>query len=148
MKTKHHLHRANAPGALSLLGLGLAVFQAQERAAIERAEAQAARAVGLETLRQEPGYADYEGLHILWHPEFPSGLRLHCCDTPLYRLAIELPARLQAWNNGQPLDWTDYRYLADVLRELLADAKTRQERLNLGRALVWVEDAGERLENQ
>lgn len=115
----------------------------QQRAtALADAKAAAERASGA------PGFAcgtSYLGRAILWHEEFPAGLRLHVCDADLFSLTAQLPAALEAMNDGQALDPADFGYLADVLRQLLADCRTAQEALNLSRALAWAEWEGDAL---
>lgn len=141
METATLLLSGQGNPAISLTHIGLRLLLEREQAATRRAQALAAQEFEPGELKKD---ADWFGRGILWHDAFPQGLRLLVCDTPLYRLTALLSFDLPSMNNG-PLDYYDYGYVADVLRELLADCQTWQEELALSRALAWVVWEGEKL---
>jgi hypothetical protein len=134
MKTQKHPKLANGQPAISCFALSQAELVRRETAAHLRAEQVAA----------EEEISPYEiGRFILWHIECPVGLKLTVCDQELFRLTASLPTDLLDMNGGQPLDFWDYAYVADVLREWLTafDHPAGDARC-LRRALAWVEEAG------
>jgi hypothetical protein len=81
----------------------------------------------------------------MWHPAFAAEYVALISKMSLYEVAL-WGNGLAGWaNNNKPLDLLDYCYLADVLREGLADNPTPLAALRLGRALAWVEQAGTKL---
>lgn len=86
------------------------------------------------------------GREIMWHPCFAAECVAIFSNMPLHEIgAWLLDCQATGLNEGRPLDLTDYCYLADVLREGLADNPTPLAALRLNRALVWVEQAGRAL---
>jgi len=85
------------------------------------------------------------GLEIMWHPSFSAEYVAVMSKMPLHEIST-WQDELASWaNGGQELDLIDYCYLADVLREGLADNPTPLAALRLARALAWVEQAGTKL---
>jgi len=85
------------------------------------------------------------GLEIMWHPAFSAEYVAVMSKMPLHEISTWQEG-LAKWANGeQELDLIDYCYLADVLREGLADNPTPLAALRLGRALAWIEQAGTKL---
>lgn len=83
------------------------------------------------------------GREILWHPDFAADCVAIVSDLPLPEVTAWLASELPGYaNEGTPLDLTDYCYLADVLREGLANSPTPLARVRLERALMWVEQTG------
>ena len=137
MKTSKHPKLANGQPAISCFALSQPEMLRREEAAHRRAERLA---------KQEQTHPYEIGRFQLWHVECPLGLRLVVCDNELFRLTAYLPADLLEMNGGQPLDFFDYGYVADVLRELLHEASLlRGDAQNLRRALAWVEERGSSL---
>lgn len=86
------------------------------------------------------------GYDILWHPDFATGCVRSVSCMGLYEIEPFLGGNLtQTLNVGRPLDRADYLYLADCLREGLADNPTPLAALRLARALAWVEQAADAL---
>jgi hypothetical protein len=82
------------------------------------------------------------GREILWHPAFAAEYVHIIGRMPLTEVAC-WHGGLDTWcHDRKPLDLYDYAYLADVLREGLADNPTPVAALRLNRALAWVEQAG------
>ena len=82
------------------------------------------------------------GLEIMWRPAFSAEYVAVVSKLPLHEISAWQHG-LASWANGEePLDLIDYCYLADVLREGLADNPTQLAALRLERALAWVEQAG------
>lgn len=82
------------------------------------------------------------GREILWHPAFPAEYVAIVCNLPLTEVSCWHHG-LDTWcHNKKPLDLLDYCFLADVLREGLANNPTPVAALRLVRALAWVEQAG------
>jgi hypothetical protein len=85
------------------------------------------------------------GLEIMWHPTFSAEYVAVMSKMPLHEISTWQEG-LAGWANGeQELDLIDYCYLADVLREGLADNPTPLAALRLERALTWIEQAGTKL---
>ena len=82
------------------------------------------------------------GREIMWHPVFATELIGSVSRMPLPEVAINLGNLADDMNQGNDLDLADYCYLADCLREGLADNPTPLAALRLTRALTWVEQAG------
>jgi hypothetical protein len=94
--------------------------------------------------------ADY-GNEILWHPSFAAELIASVSTMPLPEIAQWLQdGGLEETNHDhqtgeiecKPLDFHDYCYVADLLREGLANNPTPLAALRLARALAWVEQEG------
>ncbi len=86
------------------------------------------------------------GREILWHPDFAVGCVQSFSCMPLHEVEPFFGGNLaQTLNVGRPLDRADYLYLADCLREGVADNPTPLAALRLARALAWVEQAAEAL---
>jgi hypothetical protein len=82
------------------------------------------------------------GREILWHPAFAAEYVAMIGKMPLTEVAC-WHSGLDTWcHDSKPLDLLDYCFLADVLREGLADNPTPVAALRLNRALAWVEQAG------
>jgi hypothetical protein len=134
MKTQKHPKLSNGQPAISCFALSQAELLRRENAAHLRAEKLAV---------QEEVSAYEIGRFQLWHVECPLGLRLVVCDQELFRVTAFLPADLLEMNGGQPLDFWDYAYVADVLREQLATGNDPVGDVRcLRRALAWVEEKG------
>jgi len=102
--------------------------RAKAQAQTEGADAEDARAIASMTL---------------WHSEFSNGLYMCIRDNELFRVAADLPGELLVANGMRELDFYDYGYVADVLRERLASSVvTAGDAQNLRRALAWVEQTG------
>lgn len=82
------------------------------------------------------------GREILWHGLFPAEFVASLGNMPLPEITVWLSC---LDNEGQPLDLLDYAYLADVLREGLADNPAPLAALRLRRALTWIKQAGSQL---
>lgn len=81
----------------------------------------------------------------MWCPAFPAEYVALISKMPLHEIAL-WGQSLAGWaNHNKPLDLVDYCYLADVLREGLADTPAPLAALRLARALAWVEQAGTNL---
>lgn len=147
METHKHPKLANGQPAICCFALSPADLARRVSAAHERACALLAQQPPA-----SPAEAAAERAHLsryqLWHEDFTLGLKLLVCDTPLYRLTADLPGQLQAANGEQPLDFWDYAYLADVLRELLTSHCHKGDRLHLRRALAWVEQQGQQQQRE
>lgn len=117
-------------------------FALSKEELVARQDAAHARA---EQLAQKEGVNSYDlGRFLLWHVECPFGLKATICDEELFRLTAFLPETLQEMNGGQPLDFFDYGYVADVVREYLAESSCLPgDAQNLRRALAWAEQQGE-----
>lgn len=86
------------------------------------------------------------GREIMWHPSFPAECVAMLSNMPLHEVGPWMQdCHADSHNEGKPLDFTDYCYLADVLREGLAGNPTPLAALRLARALAWVEQAGSAL---
>jgi hypothetical protein len=86
------------------------------------------------------------GTEILWHPDFAVGCVRSLSCMPLHEVEPFFGGNLaQTLNVGRPLDRADFLYLADCLREGVADNPTPLAALRLARALAWVERATEAL---
>jgi hypothetical protein len=134
MKTSKHPKLANGQPVISCFALSKVELVRREDAAHLRAEQ---LAVQEETSPWEIGRFQ------LWHTECPVGLKLVVCDEELFRLTAFLPTDLLEMNGGQPLDFWDYAYVADVLREWLVALDTPAgDMRNMRRALAWVEERG------
>lgn len=102
----------------------------------QRTEAAEARE---EALQQQHGNEHAYGREILWHPSFPEEYLALIERMPLREIS-DFHAHLAGlFNQNRPLDAHDYAYLADVLREALADEPTPLAELRLRRALAWLE---------
>lgn len=83
------------------------------------------------------------GYDIMWHPDFPAACVESFSQMDLSEVEYFLSGNLaKDFYRGQPLDYADYAYLADCLREGLADSPTPLAALRLTRALTWAEQAG------
>jgi hypothetical protein len=83
------------------------------------------------------------GREIMWHPSFPDECVAMLSHMPLHEIGPwMLDCHADSHNDSHPLDFTDYCYLADVLREGLANNPTPLAALRLNRALAWIEQAG------
>lgn len=83
------------------------------------------------------------GREIMWHPSFPAECVAMLSNMPLHEIGPWMQdCHADSHNEGKPLDFTDYCYLADVLREGLASNPTPLAALRLARALAWVEHEG------
>ncbi len=83
------------------------------------------------------------GREIMWHPSFPSEFVATLSNMPLYEVAAFLSSNpAKDFNAGRPLDFADYCYLADLLREGLASQPAPLAALRLERALALVKQAG------
>jgi hypothetical protein len=93
--------------------------------------------------RPEGGY----GREILWHPSFTEEFISCLTETSLPEIVSVLDGGglWSAWGRYPELDYTDYCYLADVLRDAMADAPTPQATLRLERAMSWVEKTAAKL---
>lgn len=91
------------------------------------------------------------GREIIWHRDFPAELIATVSRMPLHEITQWL--RVGEWgrvgeqqdadnDRAALLDFTDYGYLADVLREGLANNPTQLAALRLARALAWAEQEG------
>jgi hypothetical protein len=134
MKTSKHPKLTNGQPAISCFTISQQEVVRRETAAHLRAE----------RLAEQEETSPYEvGRFQLWHVECRAGLKLLVCDEELFRLTAYLPADLLEMNGGQALDFFDYGYVADVLRELLTEqGLPKGDRQNLRRALAWVEERG------
>jgi hypothetical protein len=82
------------------------------------------------------------GREIMWHPLFIDEYVSVVKETALVETTLMHQDLAQYFNQGRPLDSTDYGYLADILRDALAAGPSAQAALRLARALAWVEQAG------
>jgi hypothetical protein len=128
---------ASGQPAISCFSLPIDELVSRQNFAYERAKAQA----------QAEGVDDEDAQEIarmtLWHSEFPAGFFLYVSDNDLFRVAADLPNELFVANGCRELDFYDYGYVADVLRERLASVcLTQGDAQNLRRALAWVEQTG------
>lgn len=143
MKTSKHPKLANGQPAISCFNLNWAELKRRNDVAHQRAAKEAR-----ELSKGQPEQALLEqyaqvARSILWHTDFADGLRLLVCDRELFEVAAGLPLDLEGANGEQPLDFWDYGYVADLLRELLAtQGLPKGDRLCLKRALAWVEEKG------
>jgi hypothetical protein len=143
MKTSKHPKLANGQPAISCFNLSWAELKRRNDLAHERANAQTKELPkDLPDLELIGRYAEIARA-IMWHTDFPAGLKLLVCDTELFEVAARLQTDLQDANGGQGLDFWDYGYVADLLRELLSERHLpKGDRLCLKRALAWVEERG------
>ncbi|WP_229725043.1 hypothetical protein [Hymenobacter baengnokdamensis] len=126
-----------APLPISCFLLPAAELQRRTELAEERAEA-----LCVAHDRPEGRY----GREILWHSLFGAEFVALLSDMPLPESRAWLAADLAGYaHEGQPLDLLDYAYLADILREGLADHPAPLVTLRLRRALAWVKQAGGQL---
>lgn len=100
-----------------------------------------------EQQQQEYGQLDSQyGREIMWHPAFAAEFVTSMGNIPLREVGVWLDGYLaKDYNNGTALDLIDYSYLADVLRDSLAESSVPRAALRLSRALAWVEMEGARL---
>lgn len=120
------------PPAISCFALPLAEYERRTDAAETREEQ-------LQTQYNNKGAY---GREILWHPAFSAEYVAIVSGMPLTEVAC-WHYHLDTWClDKQPLDLLDYCFLADSLREGLANNPTPLAALRLGRALAWVEQAG------
>lgn len=84
------------------------------------------------------------GQEILWHLSFPKAFVEMMVMTPLHEVVSVLDGDCpwSNWGDCPELELIDYCYLADILRDALADRITAQAHLRLSRALAWVEQEG------
>ncbi|MGI4736118.1 MAG: hypothetical protein ACRYG7_13155 [Janthinobacterium lividum] len=144
MKTSKHLKLANGQPAISCFTLEWAELKRRNDLAHERAAAKSEeRASDMPDLEAIEHYKAI-ARRTMWHTDFLTGLKLLVCDTQLFELAACLPMDLKDANAGEPLDFWDFAYLADMLRELLTQGHCigKGDRLCLKRALAWVEGHG------
>jgi hypothetical protein len=127
------LHATAAP-AISCFALPVAEYHRRLDAAEQQAEDKCTQ------------YGKPEGQYgreIMWHRFFPAECVAMLSDMPLYEVGPWLlDCHADSHNDGNALDFIDYCYLADVLREGLANNPTPLAALRLNRALAWVEQAG------
>jgi hypothetical protein len=142
MKTKSILGKGRGNPTISCFSASREELARREAAAHARAKA-LARQQEPDPERQEAAASEI-GQYLLWHVDFPATFRLLVCDAFLFRLTADLAHELPEANDGQPLDYWDYGYVADILREALVDSPSLQGTLNLTRALRWVEAQGAR----
>jgi hypothetical protein len=148
MKTSKHPKLANGQPAISCFGLSSSLLDQRSTRAQGRLDKQ---------IKEIPkGLPENEFImecaavmrSILWHDDFVHGLKFLVCDKLLYRVTADLPSQLEEANDNEPLDFWDYGYVADMLRELLRQLDTpKGDRQNLRRALAWVEERGSGLRN-
>jgi hypothetical protein len=142
MKTSKHPKLANGQPAISCFAISQEELVRRLTVAHERAQEVAAQ----QGATNDTDHLDEllaAGRNQLWHADFPIGLKLLVCDNELFRVTADLPSQLLAANSGQTLDFFDYGYVADVLREWLADGSLFQgEKQIMRRALAWVEERG------
>jgi hypothetical protein len=143
MKTSKHPKLANGQPAISCLNLNPQELHRRTTAAYDRAQqklkSQSDNLHGEDLVAQAMQIAR----GILWLEDFATGLRFLVCDRRLFRVAADLPSQLEEANGGQALDFWDYGYVADELRELLTEQDLpKGDRQNLRRALAWVEEKG------
>jgi hypothetical protein len=128
---------ANGQPAVSCFGMHIDEIVQRQNFAYERAKAKA-QAEGAD----EQDAQDIASM-TLWHGFFPDGICLYISDNDLFRVTADLPGELFAANGCRELDFYDYGYVADILRERLASCVlTQGDAQNLRRALAWVEQAG------
>lgn len=128
---------ANGQPAVSCFNLPIDELVQRQNLAYKRAKAQA-QAEGA-----DEGDAQSIASMTLWHGEFSTGIFLYISDNDLFRVAADLPGQLLRANGCRNLDFYDYGYVADVLRERLTSVYlTLGDAQNLRRALAWVEQAG------
>lgn len=126
----------NGQPAISCFAISQAELVRRQTAAHLRAEA---------ISQQEETEPYVVGRTQLWHEECPQGLVLAVCDEQLFRLTAFLPFVLLEMNGGQPLDFYDYGYVADVLRDALqSPAFGAGDAQLLRRGLAWAEEQGGR----
>jgi hypothetical protein len=143
MKTSTYPRLANGQPAISCFALSEAELLRRLDSAHGRADRLAAQEVPTGDATALMQALIYAGRGQLWHANFPDGLRLLVCDNQLFRLTADLPGQLLAANDGRALDFFDYGYVADVLREwLLSPAVLPSEAHCLRRALAWAEERG------
>lgn len=128
---------ANGQPTISCFGMHIDEIVQRQNFAYERAKAKA----------EAEGVCEQDAKDIasmtLWHGEFSTGIFLYISDNDLFRVAADLPGELYVANGCRDLDFYDYGYVADVLRERLASCVlTAGDAQNLRRALAWVEQAG------
>jgi hypothetical protein len=142
MKTSKHPKLANGQPVISCFTISLTELVRRSMAAHERAQEVAAQQ-GATSAADFVEELTAAGRNQLWHADFPTGLKLLVCDNELFRLTADLPSQLLEANGGQPLDFFDYGYVADVLREWVTDAALLPgEGQLMRRALAWVEKQG------
>jgi hypothetical protein len=143
MKTQKHPKLTNGQPAISCFNLDWVGLKRRNDLAHQRAEKQAKelpKALSEQELLEQ--YAQIART-TMWHTDFRDGLKLLVCDTDLFEVAARLQMDLEDANGGQSLDFWDCGYVADLLRELLAEQSLpKGDRLCLKRALAWVEERG------
>jgi hypothetical protein len=143
MKTSKHPKLVNGQPAISCFSLGWAELKRRNDLAHQRAEEQTRRLP--KSLAEQELLEEYTRIACatMWHTDFRDGLKLLVCDTGLFEVAARLQLDLEDANGGAGLDFWDCGYVADLLRELLAEQSLpKGDRLCLKRALAWVEERG------
>lgn len=143
MKTQKPPKLDNGQPAISCFLLNWAELKRRNDLAHERAAKELRKiSVGLANNELYEHLAEIAH-NTLWHTDYPAGLKMRVCDTELFEVAARLPLDLLDANGGEPLDFWDYGYVADLLREMLSEGQLPQgDRLCLKRALAWVEQRG------
>jgi hypothetical protein len=143
MKTSKHPKLANGQPAISCINLSWAELKRRNDLAHQQAEEKTRVLVKEEPSQDAVTHYAAVACFAMWHTDFPAGLKMMVCDTELFEVAARLPMDLLDANGGEPLDFWDYGYVADVLRELLTERSLpKGDRLCLKRALAWVEERG------
>ncbi|MFD1873880.1 hypothetical protein [Hymenobacter bucti] len=129
------LHATPATPALSCARLLCDEFVRRVDLADDRAE---------ELAEKHNGSAAKYGEEIIWHLSFPKAFVELVTMTPLQEVVSILDGDCpwSNWGDTPELGLVDYCYLADILRDALADKITAQAHLRLSRALAWVEETG------
>ena len=81
----------------------------------------------------------YVGEMLPWHECFPVRFSGELAKLPLYEVAAYLQQR---FTKTDIYGFIDYCYMADCLRETLADYVDPRDARRLRRALAWVKQAG------
>jgi len=130
-----HVYLASAPPVVSCFALPLAEYHRRTDAAEDLEEQMQAH------YNNKGAY----GREILWHPVFSAEYVAVVSNLPLTEVSCWHHG-LDTWcHDKKPLDLLDYCYLADCLREGLANNPTPLAALRLARALAWIEQAAEEL---
>jgi hypothetical protein len=129
------LYATPATTAISCAGLLCDEFVRRVDLADDRAE---------EMAEKNNGSAAKYGEEIIWHLHFPKAFVEMVIMTPLQEVVSILDGDCpwSNWGDTPDLSLVDYCYLADILRDALADKITPQAHLRLSRALAWVETKG------
>jgi hypothetical protein len=143
MKANKHPKLTNGQPAISCFNLTWVELKRRNDLAHQRAEEKAKVLAKEEPSQDVIEHYAAVSRATMWHTDFPDGLKMLVCDTELFELTARLPMDLEDANAGEPLDFWDCGYLADLLRELLAEQyRPAGDRLCLKRALAWIEKRG------